>query len=246
MTVYLVGAGPGDADLLTLRGASLLARADVVVYDRLIDTSVLELAGPGAELIDVGKRAGHSSSQGLINDLLVALGHSHECVVRLKGGDSFLFGRGGEEFEALESAGLRCEVVPGVTSAFAAPAVAGIPVTHRGLSHGVTVVTGHTRDGDFVDFRGLANPDLTLVVLMGAARRGAIAGELIEGGLDVATPVAVVEKAYMPGQRVVRCVLGELAAVEVAAPAVLVIGAVAELSYSHLQSVVAASARSAP
>ena len=236
MTVYLVGAGPGDADLLTLRGASLLARADVVVYDRLIDTSVLELAGPGAELIDVGKRAGHSSSQGLINDLLVTLGQSHECVVRLKGGDSFLFGRGGEEFEALESAGLRCEVVPGVTSAFAAPAVAGIPVTHRGLSHGVTVVTGLVT----------ATQEPLLVVLMGAARRGAIAGELIEGGLDVATPVAVVEKAYMPGQRVVRCVLGELAAVEVAAPAVLVIGAVAELSYSHLQSVVAASARSAP
>lgn len=241
MTVYLVGAGPGDADLLTLRAAALLARADVVVHDRLVDPAVLELARPAAEFIDVGKRPGHSSSQGLINDLLVALGRTHECVVRLKGGDSFLFGRGGEEFEALENAGVRCEVVPGVTSAFAAPAVAGIPVTHRGLSHGVTVVTGHTQDGDFVDFRSLANPDLTLVVLMGVARRAAIAAQLIEGGLEPSTPVAVVEKAYMTGQRVLRCALRELAGVEVVSPAVLVIGAVAELSYSHIESVVAAS-----
>jgi uroporphyrinogen III methyltransferase/synthase len=246
VTVYLVGAGPGDADLLTLRGAALLARADVVVYDRLIDPAVLEMAALGAELIDVGKRPGHSSSQGLINDLLVSLGQSHDCVVRLKGGDSFLFGRGGEEFGALEGAGVRCEVVPGVTSAFAAPAVAGIPVTHRGLSHGVTVVTGHTQEGDFVDFRTLANPDFTLVVLMGIARRAAIARQLIEGGLDAATPVAVVEKAYMTGQRVFRCVLGELATVEVTSPAVIVIGAVAELSYSHIQSVVTASSRTAP
>ena len=244
MTVYLVGAGPGDADLMTLRGAALLAAADVVVFDRLIDPGVLAMAGTGAELIDVGKRPGHSSSQGLINDLLVVLGRSQRSVVRLKGGDSFLFGRGGEEFEALRSAGVHCEVVPGVTSAFAAPAAAGVPVTHRGLSHGVTVVTGHTQEGACVDFRSLANPDLTLVVLMGVARRGAIARELVEGGLDAATPVAVVEKAYMQGQRVVRCVLGELASLEVSAPAVLVIGPVAELSFTHIESVASASSQS--
>lgn len=136
MTVYLVGAGPGAADLLTLRAARLLTHADVVVFDRLIDPAVLAMASRDAELIDVGKRPGHSNSQDLINALLVALGQSRRSVVRLKGGDSFVFGRGGEEFEALTEAGVSCEVVPGVTSAFAAPAVAGIPVTHRAFRTG--------------------------------------------------------------------------------------------------------------
>jgi uroporphyrin-III C-methyltransferase len=228
---------------MTLRGAALLEAADVVVFDRLIDPEVLAMAGPGAELIDVGKRPGHSNAQGLINDLLVALGRTRQCVVRLKGGDPFLFGRGGEEFEALRQAGVHCEVVPGVTSAFAAPTAAGVPVTHRGLSHGVTVVTGHTQEGARVDFRSLANPDLTLVVLMGVARRRAIALELMEGGLGAATPVAVVERAYTSAQRVVRCVLSELAALDVGAPAVLVIGPVAELSYTHVESVAGVSSR---
>jgi uroporphyrin-III C-methyltransferase len=241
VTVYLVGAGPGAVDLLTVRAARLLANADVVVFDRLIDPAVLDLAAPEAELIDVGKRPGHSNSQALINALLVSLGHSHQSVVRLKGGDPFVFGRGGEEFEALAQAGIACELVPGVTSAFAAPMVAGVSVTHRGLSHGVTVVTGHAREGEAVDFRRLANPDVTLVVLMGVQRRGSIMSELLEGGLDADTPVAVIERAHMPGQRVQRAQLDQLASMDVIAPAVMVIGAVAQLELSDMKSLNATS-----
>jgi uroporphyrin-III C-methyltransferase len=237
VTVYLVGAGPGASDLLTLRASRLLGRADVVVFDRLVDPAVLEMARSDAELIDVGKRPGHSNSQDLINALLVSLGQTRACVVRLKGGDPFVFGRGGEEYEALAAAGVSCEVVPGVSSAFAAPAVAGIPVTHRGLSHGVTVVTGHAREGAAVDFRRLANPDVTLVVLMGVGRRASIVSELIEGGLEPATPVAVIERAHMDGQRVQRARLDELDRLDVTAPAVLVIGPVSELEFSDIKSI---------
>jgi uroporphyrin-III C-methyltransferase len=237
VTVYLVGAGPGAADLLTLRASRLLARADVVVFDRLVDPAVLDMARGDAELIDVGKRPGHSNSQDLINVLLVSLGQTRACVVRLKGGDPFVFGRGGEEYEALAAAGVSCEVVPGVSSAFAAPAVAGIPVTHRGLSHGVTVVTGHAREGAAVDFRRLANPDVTLVVLMGVQRRASIVSELIEGGLEPNTPVAVIERAHMDGQRIQRARLDELNHLDVVPPAVLVIGPVAELEFSDINSI---------
>jgi siroheme synthase len=156
--------------------------------------------------------------------------------VRLKGGDPFVFGRGGEEYEALAAAGVSCEVVPGVSSAFAAPAVAGIPVTHRGLSHGVTVVTGHARHGAAVDFRRLANPDVTLVVLMGVQRRASIVSELIEGGLEPSTPAAVIERAHAEGQRIQRARLDELEHLDVLAPAVLVIGPVAELEFSDINS----------
>ena len=243
MSVYLVGAGPGAPDLMTLRAARLIGEADVVVFDRLIDPAVLELASEHAELIDVGKRPGHSNSQDLINDLLISLGRTRGLVVRLKGGDPFVFGRGGEEYEALFDAGVQCEVVPGVSSAFGAPLVAGIPVTHRGLSHGVTVVTGHAAEGAAVDFRRLANPDVTLVVLMGVQRRAAIAAELIEGGLDGSTPVAAVERAHQAGQRVQRGALRDLATMDVASPAVLVIGAVARLELSKLDELVRSSPR---
>jgi len=238
VTVYLVGAGPGDADLLTVRAARLLARADVVVHDRLISREVLDLAAPHAELIDVGKRPGSSDSQDDINELLVMLGRRHECVVRLKGGDPFVFGRGGEEALALSAHGVAVEVVAGITSAFAGPLLAGVPVTHRGLSHGVTVVTGSAVPGATVDFRRLANADLTLVVLMGVRRRGVIARELIEGGLERSTPVAVVERASSAQQRVVRCTLEELGARRVESPAVLVIGAVAALDLGRVDDLV--------
>jgi uroporphyrin-III C-methyltransferase len=241
MTVYLVGAGPGSPDLLTVRAANLLKVADVVVHDRLVDPAVLALVSPHAELIDVGKHPGHLNTQGLINSLLISLGQSHECVVRLKGGDPFVFGRGGEEFEALYDVGIRCEVVPGITSAFAAPLVAGIPVTHRGLSHGVTVVTGHAQEGSSIDFRRLANPDVTLVVLMGVQHRRLIMEELLEGGLTSNTPVAVVEKASLQGQTVTRARLSELADLDVAAPAVMVIGPAASLNYSVVTSFAQAS-----
>jgi uroporphyrin-III C-methyltransferase len=234
VTVYLVGAGPGHADLLTVRGARLLAAADVIVHDRLVERSVLDLVRRDAELIDVGKEPGRFTSQSMINDLLVSLGRRYGVVVRLKGGDPFVFGRGGEEMIALRDAGVACDVVPGVTSAFAGPLAAGIPVTHRGLSRGVTVVTGHVEGHDDGYFRRLANPELSLVVLMGVAARSSIARQLIEGGLSSETPVAVIESAWTSRESVTRSVLRELGALEVASPAIIVIGPCAALSVREL------------
>jgi uroporphyrin-III C-methyltransferase len=236
MTVYLVGAGPGDADLITVRGARLLATADVVVHDRLVERSVLKLVRWDAELIDVGKEPGHFTSQSMINDLLVSLGSNYETVVRLKGGDPFVFGRGGEEMMSLRDAGVTCEVVPGVTSAFAGPLAAGIPVTHRGLSRGVTVVTGHLESNDDGYFRRLANPDLSLVVLMGVSARASIATQLIEGGLSSDTPVAVIESAWTPRESVTRSLLRDLGTLNVASPAIIVIGPCAALSVRDLMA----------
>ena len=229
MSVYLVGAGPGDADLLTLRAAQVLATADVVMHDRLVGTGVLDLLGPRTRRIDVGKIPGRSSSQDDINGMLIELASRYDHVVRLKGGDPFVFGRGGEEALALARAGVEVHVVPGISSAFAGPLLAGIPVTHRGVSHGVCVVTATAESGAAVDFERLALPDITLVVLMGVARRVQISEELRRGGLDNATPVAVVENASTHGQRVVRARLEHLALLDVSSPAVIVIGPVAAL-----------------
>jgi uroporphyrin-III C-methyltransferase len=234
MTVFLVGAGPGSADLLTLRAAALLREAEVVLYDRLIDPSVMDLINPHAELIDVGKRPGGSHTQEIINELLIAVASNHHVVVRLKGGDPFVFGRGGEEFQALRDVGIHCEVVPGISSALSAPLLAGIPVTHRGLSHGVTVVTGHAMSGARIDFQRLANPEITLVILMGVEHRGEIASELRFGGLDAQTPVAVIERASTSQQRVVRSVLSELGELDVSNPATIVVGPVAALAYTEI------------
>ena len=234
MTVFLVGAGPGDADLLTVRAARLLGVADVVVHDRLIERSLLELVRNDADLIDVGKEPGRFTSQSMINDLLVSLGRRYDTVIRLKGGDPFVFGRGGEEMVALRDAGVACEVVPGVTSALAGPLAAGIPVTHRGLSRGVTVVTGHVEGHDDGYFRRLANPDLSLVILMGVAARASIAEQLTDGGLSSATPVAVIESAWTPRQAVTRAVLRDLGRLNVASPAIIVIGPCAALSLRDL------------
>ncbi len=231
MTVALVGAGPGDPGLLTLRGAELLGAAEVVVYDRLIATELLELAPEGAELIDVGKGPGQSGRQSDINDLLVAHGRSGRRVVRLKGGDPFVFGRGGEEAEVLRRAGVDVEVVPGVTSAFAAPAAAGIPVTHRTVSTSVTVVTGHAGDPALpgVDWDLLGRLEGTLVILMGMAARAAITERLLAAGRTRDTPVAVVHWGTTSRQQVVRTTLDGLAAVDLPAPSVIVVGAVAGL-----------------
>lgn len=232
MTVYLVGAGPGDADLLTIRASRLLADAEVVVHDRLIDRSVLALANRHAQLIDVGKTPGRSNTQDQINDLLIALARDHSSVVRLKGGDPFVFGRGGEEAIALQAAGVSCEVVPGLTSAFSGPLAAGIPVTHRGFARGVTVVTGHLSSDDDDYFRRIAHPELTLVILMGVARRAEISRQLMAGGLAGSTPIAVVERAWTSDQRVVRGRLDELSALEVNSPAIIVVGQNAALDVS--------------
>ena len=228
MTVYLVGAGPGAADLLTLRALRTLERAEVVVHDRLIGPEILALVSSTAEVYDVGKTPGGPDNQDAINDLLVRYGRTGRTVVRLKGGDPFVFGRGGEELAVLANAGIDWEVVPGITSAFAAPLAAGIPVTHRGSSCGVVVVSARGCERD-PELARLAAAGLTIVILMGVARRAAIAAELIEGGLDPATPVAVVERASTPEERVQRATVGELSAMTVAAPAVIVIGAVAAL-----------------
>lgn len=225
MSVYIVGAGPGAPDLLTLRARDVLARADVVVYDRLVDERVLAFA-PTAQLVNVGKAPGSGPSQESINQSLCELAQHHACVVRLKGGDPFVFGRGAEEWRALRAAGVMVEVVPGVSSAFAAPLAAGISVTERAVARGVTVVTGRASDGD-LDFGALANADLTLVVLMGVERRGHIADQLMLGGLSPATAVAVVERMSWCDQRVVRCRLDQLAVTAVRSPAVIVVGPVA-------------------
>jgi uroporphyrin-III C-methyltransferase len=226
--ISLVGAGPGDPELLTVRALRRLQAADVVVHDALVGTGVLALARPGAELIDVGKRPGAPVPQELINELLIQLARSGRNIVRLKGGDPFVFGRGGEEALALIGAGLDFEVVPGVSSVIAAPAAAGIPVTHRGVSASFTVVTGHRQRGEAaVNWQALAQVGGTIVVLMGVAQRAAIATALIEGGLPARTPVAAIRHATSAKQHIVRCALSELADAAVESPATIVIGAVA-------------------
>jgi uroporphyrin-III C-methyltransferase len=238
MTVWLVGAGPGDPDLLTVRAARLIAEADVIVHDALVGDGVLALVPSGVELIDVGKRPGQVVAQDVTSALLVELGQAGKRVVRLKGGDPFVFGRGGEEAIALLEAGVPFEIVPGISSSTAAPLAAGIPVTHRGVSAAYTVVTGHRREGEHdVDWRSLANVGGTIVILMGVSQRGLIAGELIAGGLDPQTPVAAVRSATTDAQTVLRCVLAELAQAPIESPAVIVIGPVAALDLVSLDQV---------
>jgi uroporphyrin-III C-methyltransferase len=238
--VALVGAGPGDPELLTVRAARLLAEAEVVVHDALVGDGVLALAAPGAELIDVGKRPGQGVAQDLINVLLVRLASEGKHVVRLKGGDPFVFGRGGEEAHALAAAGIACEIVPGISSAVAAPAAAGVPVTYRGLSASFTVVTGHRQHGELpVNWRALAQVGGTVVVLMGVAQRAEIADELMAGGLPADTPVAAIHRATTGTQTVQRCRLDGLAGADVRSPATLVIGAVAALDVTSLTAAVA-------
>lgn len=229
MRVHLVGAGPGDPDLLTVRAARLIGAADVIVYDALVDPSVLNLARTGAELIDVGKRPGRQVPQEMINALLVHLGSQGGNVVRLKGGDPFVFGRGGEEALALAQAGIPFEVVPGLTSAVAAPAAAGVPVTHRGVSIGFTVVTGHRERGgsSSIDWEALARVGTTIVILMGVAERREIARRLMDGGLSGATPVVTIRNGTRIDQEIVRTTLDSLGDIGVAAPATIVIGDVA-------------------
>lgn len=233
MSVYLVGAGPGDPGLLTRRGAALLALAEVVVYDRLASPVLLDLAPVGAVRIDVGKAPGRvAMTQAEINAVLVEHGLTGREVVRLKGGDPFVFGRGGEEAEALIAAGIPFEVVPGVTSAIAAPAYAGIPVTHRGLSTHVTIVTGHedpAKGGTDTDWGALARVGGTLVVLMGAGHLGEITSRLVEGGRSPDTPVAAVRWGTRPEQRTIRGTLGTITSLGVESPSAIVVGEVAGL-----------------
>jgi uroporphyrin-III C-methyltransferase/precorrin-2 dehydrogenase/sirohydrochlorin ferrochelatase len=230
--VTLDGAGPGDPELLTLRAARALREADVIVYDRLIDPAVLDYARRDARRIFVGKSKGeHTLPQAKINALLVAEAHAGRHVVRLKGGDPFVFGRGGEEVDALVSAGVRVEIVPGITAAIGCAAYAGFPLTHRDHASSVVFVSGHSKDGIAdLDWCALASPRQTIVVYMGVSAAGEIAGRLIEAGLAAATPVAVVENGTRWDQRVIKGELGEAADLirrhGVTGPALLVIGEV--------------------
>jgi uroporphyrin-III C-methyltransferase len=227
--VTLVGAGPGGADLITLRGARALADADVVVYDRLADPELLELAPRSAERICVAKSKGEGADQEAINALLVEWARRGCHVVRLKGGDPFVFGRGSEERDAVEAAGLRCDVVPGLSSALAAPALAGIPVTHRGVSASFTVLTGHCIADSDHDWSALARCGSTLVVLMGASTGADVARRLLSEGRSPDEPVAAIHRAGTVDMATATLTLDQLAAdgCPFASPTVLVIGLVA-------------------
>jgi uroporphyrinogen III methyltransferase / synthase len=227
--VILVGAGPGDPKLITLRGAETLAEADTVVYDRLAAPALLDLAPPGAERIYVGKEPGRPAmAQEEISTLLVARALAGRVVVRLKGGDPFVFGRGGEEVLTCAAAGVPVEVVPGVTSAFSAPAAIGIPVTHRGVARSVAVVTASVAHGDAIDLTRVATATDTLVLLMSAGHLEETCRELIDAGRDPATPAAVVQWATTSEQRSATGTLetiGTLArAASIGPPATLVVG----------------------
>lgn len=228
--VLLVGAGPGDPDLLTVRAMRALQQADVIVYDHLVSPAVLEHARPDAERIYVGKeRANHTLPQDEINTLLIGLARRHALVVRLKGGDPFVFGRGGEEMEALAAHGIVCEVVPGVTAACGIAASTGVPLTHRDHAHACVFVTGHLRDGSMdLDWDSLARPMQTVVVYMGLKGLEVLARELILHGLSACTPVMVVEKGTTTDQRIVTGTLGTIAklavAAQLASPALTVVG----------------------
>lgn len=235
--VYLVGSGPGDPELLTLKARRLIDSAEVIVYDQLPGKAILESMPASAEKIDVGKYAGnHTMTQPEINELLVQKAKEGKMLVRLKGGDPYVFGRGGEEAEVLVAAGIEFEVVPGITSAIAVPAYAGIPVTHRENTSMVTFITGHedpTKQETGLDWETLAKFGGTLVILMGVKMLGRNAEELIKYGKDPSTPVAVIERGTRPDQRVTIGTLSNIAELakerKVKAPAITVVGDVVNL-----------------
>lgn len=236
-TVYLVGAGPGDVGLLTLRGAELLERADVVVYDALVNPDLLRLAPKTAEVIYGGKRAkDHAIPQDKLNELLVAKAREGKCVVRLKGGDPYVFGRGGEEAEELAAANIPFEVVPGISSIVAAPNYAGIPVTHRSHCSSFTVITGHedpNKTDTYIDWAAIANAPGTKVILMGAERIGRISEALLAHGMPAETPVAMIRWGTTGQQQSIEGTLANIeslaAEAQMTAPAVTVVGDVVKL-----------------
>ncbi len=234
--VWLVGAGPGNVELLTLKAYRVLKQADVVLFDALVSDEIMALVPESAEKIAVGKRAGkHSAAQEEINRLLVIKAYTRKNVVRLKGGDPFIFGRGGEELEALADAGISFEVVPGITAASGASTYAGIPLTHRDYAQGVTFITGHCQlDSRPMDWQSYANSHNTLVIYMGILNAAVIEKGLICAGRSASTPVAIVSKATTPEQ---RCFIGRLDQLgkladspELKMPALMIIGEVVGLA----------------
>jgi uroporphyrin-III C-methyltransferase/precorrin-2 dehydrogenase/sirohydrochlorin ferrochelatase len=234
-TVALVGGGPGDPDLITVRGRRLLSRADVVVVDRLAPTELLAELAPSVEVIDAAKLPyGRYMAQEAINAAIVEHAKAGKFVVRLKGGDPFVFGRGYEEVEACVEAGVSVTVVPGISSSISVPAAAGIPVTHRGVTHEFVVVSGHVAPGhpdSLTDWDALARLRGTIVILMGVERIEQFADALLAGGRSADTPAAIIQEGTMRGQRVVRADLGTIAArtraENISPPAIIVIGSVA-------------------
>ncbi|MEZ8800069.1 uroporphyrinogen-III C-methyltransferase [Vibrio splendidus] len=231
--VSLVGAGPGDPDLLTLKAARVIQQADVVVYDRLVSKDILAMANSDAEMLYVGKKLDHHCvPQDQINQLLVTKAQENKHVVRLKGGDSFIFGRGGEECETLAENGVRFEVVPGITAAAGATAYAGIPLTHRDHAQSVQFITGHLKkDGEDIDWRSLAQHNHTIVFYMGLKESPNIQKNLLDNGMRADMPVAIIENGTRQEQKVFRGGLSDLANLACVAksPALIVVGSVAQL-----------------
>ena len=238
--VFLIGAGPGPADLLTLRAARAIGQADVLLADALVSDEVLTLARPDAKILRVGKRSGmKSAAQDFIHRLIARYARRGLIVARLKGGDPFVFGRGGEEVDFLQEAGIEVEVIHGLTAGIAVAGAAGIPVTHRAHCIGVSFVTGHTEDGRQADWAALAKSGTTLVIYMGLGALPAIVPQLIAGGLPTTTPAAVIAHGTLPTQRQVVGTLADIAALahdaELPAPALIVVGDVA--AYAHQQHI---------
>ncbi|KZD07404.1 siroheme synthase CysG [Oceanibaculum pacificum] len=235
-SVVLIGAGPGDPDLLTLRAVRALQEAEVIVHDKLVDPRVLDYARRDARRVYVGKsRASHTCSQAQINEILIAEARAGHRVARVKGGDPYVFGRGAEEIAALRDAGIRTEVVPGLTAALGCGAAAGIPLTHRDLASGVTILSGHGLKGEpALDWSALARLNHTLVIYMGLANLAFLSARLIEGGLSRATPAAIIENGTRPDQRIVAGTLSDLPALATArgltGPALIMVGDVVALS----------------
>jgi len=233
--VYLVGAGPGDPELLTLKGKRCLETADAILFDELVNHELLEFAQSDSELIYVGKKPGkHCADQRAIEALLIERVRQSKLVVRLKGGDPFVFGRGGEEALALHAAGIPFEIVPGISSAIAAPAYAGIPVTHRSLASSFAVVTGHKASGDGIKWGELAGSVDTLVIVMGLHNLDGIMNELVAGGCEPERPVALIQSGTRIGQRVLSASVQTIAALAATAnfqsPALIIVGEVVRLS----------------
>jgi len=227
---YLIGAGPGDPELMTLKAARALGRADVVLVDELVNRGCLAHARSDAKVIEVGKRAGcKSTPQAFIEKLLVQYALRGMIVARLKGGDPFVFGRGGEELAALRAAGIEVEVIPGVTAGLGVPAALGIPVTHRDVARGVTFVTGHTRDGSEPDWAALARSGTTLVIYMGVRNFARIRHSLLQA-MDPRTPACIIENGTLKTQRQRIATLGTLSAQGFQGPAIIVVGEVVRFS----------------
>ena len=240
--VYLIGAGPGDPELMTLKAARALGMADVVLIDELVSRGSLAHARSDARVVEVGKRGGCTSTpQEFIERLMIMHARQGEVVARLKGGDPFVFGRGGEEMQALVGAGIEVEVIPGITAGLGVPATLGIPVTHRSLARGVTFVTAHTRDGAETNWEALVRSAATLVIYMGMAKLEHIVRQLADAGMSPAMPACVVQDGTLGSQRqvvgTVATITKDAAAMRIASPAIIVIGEVVRFAQASSGSV---------